>query len=54
VLAFLCSLLGIIFSAIALNQLKTRPGQRGKGLATAGLILSIAFIIIGIVVRVTR
>lgn len=44
VCAFLFSLLGVIFSAIALVQIK-RTGQRGHGLAMAGLILSILFII---------
>ena len=41
---FICSLflplLGLIFSAIALGQIK-RKGGRGKGLATAGLVISI-------------
>jgi hypothetical protein len=43
---FVCSLvlppLGIIFSAIALSQLKKSGGQ-GKGLATAGLVIGIVF-----------
>ena len=47
--AFLCSILGIIFSAIALSQIKDR-GQRGQGLAIAGLVISIASIVIGIAV----
>jgi uncharacterized membrane protein len=33
--------LGLIFSIIALNQISKQPGQRGKGLAIAGLILSL-------------
>ncbi len=48
--AFVCSfffaILGIIFGHIALSQIK-KTGQSGKGLATAGLIISyvsIAFI----------
>ena len=43
VLALLCctSPLGIIFSAIGLNQIGKDPSQGGKGLATAGLILGI-------------
>ena len=32
---------GIVFSAIALGQIKKNPSQGGKGLATAGLILGI-------------
>ena len=34
-------ILGIIFSALALSQLKNTPGQSGRGLAIAGLALSI-------------
>ena len=33
--------LGFVFSPMALNQLKANPNQRGKGLAQAGLIISI-------------
>lgn len=40
VFAFLFSLLGLIFSIIALRQIKTR-NEEGKGLATAGLVISI-------------
>jgi peptidyl-prolyl cis-trans isomerase B (cyclophilin B) len=36
-----CSPLGIVFSAIGLNQINKDPSQGGKGLATAGLILGI-------------
>lgn len=43
---FVCSLvlapLGIIFSAIALSQIK-KTGEGGRGLATAGLVIGIAF-----------
>lgn len=46
---FVCSLfipiLGLIFSAIALGQIKRRGG-RGKGLATAGLVISIVTILL--------
>ena len=34
-------LLGLIFSAISLSQIKKEPNQKGKGLATAGLIIGI-------------
>lgn len=37
------SILGIIFSAIALRQLRMNPGQRGYGLAQAGLIIGIVY-----------
>jgi hypothetical protein len=53
VCAFLCSILGIIFSAIALNQIG-KSGQRGKSLATWGLGLSIVFLVVAIVVDVAR
>ena len=33
--------IGIVFSALALGQLKKNPNQSGKGLATAGLVISI-------------
>jgi hypothetical protein len=41
VLSFFVSPLGIIFSAIGLNQIGKDPRQGGKGLAIAGLILGI-------------
>ena len=45
--------LGFVFSPMALNQLKANPNQRGKGLAQAGLIISIVstvfIVIIGVV-----
>ena len=47
VLSFLCSILGLIFSIIGLNQTKQRP-QAGGGLAIAGIIISILSIIGGI------
>ena len=48
VLSFLCSILGLIFSIIGLNQTKQR-NQPGGGLAIAGIIISILSIIGGIV-----
>jgi peptidyl-prolyl cis-trans isomerase B (cyclophilin B) len=47
VCAFLCSPLGLIFGFIARNQIK-RTGEGGAGLALAGIIISIAAIVIGI------
>lgn len=40
VLSFFCGLLGLIFSAVALSQI-SKSGEGGKGLAIAGLVLSI-------------
>jgi hypothetical protein len=42
---FISPILGSIFSVIALNQIK-KTGQRGQGLAIAGLVISIAFFLI--------
>jgi len=36
-----CSPVGIILSSIALSQISSDPSQKGKGLAQAGLIISI-------------
>ena len=36
-----CSPVGIILSAIGLSQINKNPNQKGKGLATAGLIIGI-------------
>jgi hypothetical protein len=40
-----CSPLGIVFSAIGLNQIGKNPSQGGKGLAMAGLIIGIIGVI---------
>ena len=37
--------LGIIFSAIGLNQISKDPSQGGKGLALAGLIIGIIIVV---------
>jgi hypothetical protein len=44
VLSFLFSLLGLIFSWVALNGMKRTGNNQGKGLATAGMIISIVMI----------
>jgi hypothetical protein len=41
VLSFFCSPLGLIFSAIGLSQTNRDPSQSGRGLAIAGLVISI-------------
>jgi hypothetical protein len=42
------SIPGIVVSIMALTQINKNPNQEGKGFATAGLILSIAGILLGI------
>jgi hypothetical protein len=49
VLSFFCSILGLIFSIIGLNQIKQR-GQGGRGLAIAGIVISCVSIVIAIAV----
>jgi hypothetical protein len=51
VFAFVFSPLGIVFGVIGRKQ-TARTGEGGRGLATAGLILSIIFLVIGIVAAV--
>jgi peptidyl-prolyl cis-trans isomerase B (cyclophilin B) len=51
VFAFVFSPLGIVFSAIGLKQIKARH-EGGRGLALAGLIISIISIVIGILLIV--
>jgi hypothetical protein len=49
--AFVCcgTPVGAILSAIGLSQIKKDPTQQGKGLATAGLIISIITTIIAVI-----
>ncbi|GAA4266092.1 DUF4190 domain-containing protein [Frondihabitans peucedani] len=51
VLAFVFSLAGLIVSIIALTQIK-RTGERGRGLALAGVIISALSLIIAIVISI--
>ena len=44
-----CSPVGIILSAIGLSQINKDPTQKGKGLATAGLIIGIVSFIATII-----
>jgi peptidyl-prolyl cis-trans isomerase B (cyclophilin B) len=46
--AFFCTPLGIIFGLIAKSQIK-RTGQSGNGLATAGIIISVASIVLVVI-----
>jgi hypothetical protein len=51
VFAFVFTPLGLVFSAIGLKQVKERR-ENGRGLALAGLILSIVFILLGVLLVV--
>jgi len=42
----LVAVLGIIFSCIALSQISSSPAQEGKGMAIAGLVLSVCGLLI--------
>jgi len=49
VLSFFCGILGIVFSAIGLSQTGKNPNQGGRGLAIAGLIISIVSLVISFI-----
>lgn len=51
VFAFVFSPLGIVFGIVGRKQI-ARTGENGRGLATAGLILSTIFLVIGIATAV--
>jgi hypothetical protein len=54
VLAFFCSLLGLILSIIAYVECKRSNGAvRGEGLALGGIIVSTLFLLVGVVAAVT-
>jgi hypothetical protein len=48
ILAFVFNIAGLVVSLIALSKIK-KTGERGRGLAIAGVIISIASIIFGII-----
>ncbi len=48
--AFQFPLLGIVFAIVALEELKKKPYMEGKSLATAALIISIVYVVIGLVI----
>ncbi len=50
ILSFLCSLIGLILCAIGLNEAKRRGA--GVGLAYAGIIISIVFIILSVGINI--
>lgn len=51
VFAFVFSPLGVVFGVVGRRQI-SRTGERGKGLATAGLVLSVVFVLLGIALGV--
>jgi hypothetical protein len=51
VFAFVFSPLGIVFGIVGRRQTR-RTGQRGRGLATVGLALSVVFLVVGVAVAV--
>jgi hypothetical protein len=51
ILAFFCSLLGLIFSIMGYNECKRSNGAlTGEGLAMAGIIISIISMLLGLVI----
>lgn len=38
------NLLGLIFGFVALGQIRSNPGQGGRGMAIAGIVLSLVWI----------
>jgi Domain of unknown function (DUF4190) len=53
VLSFFCSILGLIFSIVGLNQTKQRR-QGGSGLAIAGIVISCLGIVAAIALLAAR
>jgi len=47
VTAFFCSILGVIFGIVALNQIQ-RTGEKGHGLAVAGIVIGVLGFLAGI------
>ena len=47
VLAFVVNIAGVVVSFIALSQIK-KTGERGRGLAIAGIIIGLLSIVLGI------
>lgn len=51
VFAFVFAPLGVIFGFVGRAQIR-RTGERGRGLATAGIVLGILFVLLGVVAAV--
>lgn len=49
VLSFIFPLAGLIISAVALNKMKQSGVEEGKGLAVAGLVIGIVFMVIAVI-----
>jgi len=49
VCSFLCWPLGLIFSILGMSQTSKDPSQGGRGLAIAGLVISIVSIVITVI-----
>jgi uncharacterized membrane protein len=50
ILSFLVPIVGLVLGIIALNQLKNNPGEEGRGLAIAAIVISSIFMLIGILI----
>ena len=46
------AVLGVVFGFISRNQIKNNPGAKGKGLATAGLIIGVIFVAVSVIIWV--
>ena len=51
ILSFFCGFAGLIISIIALNQIK-KTGEKGKGLAIAGIVITIISMVISLFIGV--
>lgn len=45
-------LAGLVIGIVALSQLKKRPGQEGKGMAIAGIILSAVALVVSVILPI--
>ena len=54
ILSFFISLAGLIVSIVALNKYKVQTDQSGKGLAKAGLIISIVWMALVFLATISR
>jgi hypothetical protein len=51
VLSFFTTIIGLIISIIAFNQIK-KTGEKGRGFALAGIIISAVAIVLGIILTI--